>query len=54
MTMRVLICDDSAMARKQMARALPTNWDVETSFAVDGHEALEKVRAKARIYCSST
>lgn len=41
---RVLICDDSAMARKQMARALPPDWDAQTSFAVNGLEALEKLR----------
>lgn len=45
MTMRVLICDDSAMARKQMARALPPDWPVETRFAVDGHDALAQIRA---------
>lgn len=44
MTMRVLICDDSAMARKQMARALPADWPVETRFAVDGHDALAQIR----------
>lgn len=43
-TTRVLICDDSAMARKQMARALPPDWDAQTSFAVHGLEALEKLR----------
>lgn len=43
-TTRVLICDDSAMARKQMARALPPDWDAQTSFAVNGLEALEKLR----------
>jgi len=29
MTTRVLICDDSSLARKQMARALPKNWNAE-------------------------
>ncbi|MDX1636019.1 MAG: response regulator, partial [Marinobacter sp.] len=45
MTMQVLICDDSAMARKQMARALPADWPVQTRFAVDGHDALKQIRA---------
>jgi len=45
MTLRVLICDDSNMARKQMARALPRDWDVEVSFAGNGAEALEVVKA---------
>lgn len=36
----VLICDDSGMARKQIARALPNQWDVELSFASNGEEGL--------------
>ena len=45
MTIPVLICDDSAMARKQMARSLPGDWDVDISFAADGEEALQAIRA---------
>ncbi|WP_404361729.1 response regulator [Marinobacter sp.] len=45
MTTKVLICDDSGLARKQMARALPGDWGVETLFAVDGLDGLEKLRA---------
>lgn len=45
MPTQVLICDDSALARKQMAKALPADWDVSVVFAADGYEALEKVRA---------
>ncbi|PXX91080.1 response regulator [Marinobacter vulgaris] len=45
MTTRVLICDDSSLARKQMARALPANWNADVTFAVDGHDALTKLRA---------
>ncbi|MBM7454552.1 chemotaxis protein CheY-P-specific phosphatase CheC [Oceanisphaera litoralis] len=41
MTIRILICDDSALARKQMARTLPFDWDVEIAFASQGKEALE-------------
>ena len=44
MTIRVLICDDSSMARKQMARALPENWKADVTFAVDGRDGLEKLR----------
>ena len=40
----VLICDDSSMARKQMARALPAEWDISLSFAADGHEALAAIQ----------
>lgn len=45
MTLPVLICDDSALARKQMARALPSNWDIELSFACNGEEALQAIHA---------
>jgi chemotaxis protein CheY-P-specific phosphatase CheC len=45
MTIPILICDDSALARKQMARTLPKDWDVEISFAANGAEGLEVIRA---------
>jgi chemotaxis protein CheY-P-specific phosphatase CheC len=45
MSTAVLICDDSGMARKQIARSLPEGWDVEVSFATNGAEALEAIRA---------
>jgi CheY-like chemotaxis protein len=45
MTIPVLICDDSSLARKQMARALPGGWDISVSFANNGHEALDAIRA---------
>lgn len=41
----VLICDDSRMARKQMARSLPQDWDIELSFAENGQEAIDAIRA---------
>jgi chemotaxis protein CheY-P-specific phosphatase CheC/CheY-like chemotaxis protein len=41
----VLICDDSSFARKQMARALPKGWDVDVSFAANGAEALDAIKA---------
>jgi len=44
MTTRILICDDSALARKQMARALPEGLRGDVSYAKDGVEALEKLR----------
>ncbi|WNO09668.1 response regulator [Teredinibacter sp. KSP-S5-2] len=40
----LLICDDSAMARKQVARALPDNWDVDITFAANGIEGLDAIR----------
>lgn len=45
MTISVLICDDSAMARKQMARTLPKEWDVEITYATNGAEGLDAIRA---------
>lgn len=44
MTTRVLICDDSSVARKQMARTLPKDWDIEVSFAKHGEEALASIK----------
>jgi two-component system chemotaxis response regulator CheY len=41
----ILICDDSSFARKQMARALPTDWDVEITFAENGEVGLEAIKA---------
>lgn len=40
----VVICDDSLMARKQMAKALK-NWNVDISFATNGEEALTAIEA---------
>ncbi|MFM2482742.1 response regulator [Celerinatantimonas sp. YJH-8] len=46
MTLPILICDDSKFAQKQIVRALPEHWDVSISFANDGIEGLEKIRAQ--------
>ena len=45
MTTSIIICDDSSMARKQMARSLPEGWDAEVTFAKDGSEGLEALKA---------
>lgn len=45
MTLPILICDDSNMARKQCARSLPDGWDVEVNFASNGFEAIEAIKA---------
>ncbi len=45
MSTRLLICDDSNMARKQVARSLPDDWDVEISFAHDGVEGIAAIKA---------
>lgn len=44
MPTNILICDDSSFARKQMARAIPSEWDVEVHFAADGVEGVEAIR----------
>lgn len=45
MTIPLLICDDSNMARKQVARSLPEGWDVDITFAGNGVEGVEAIRA---------
>ena len=44
MAIPLLICDDSNMARKQVAKALPQGWDVSISYASNGLEALAAIR----------
>lgn len=44
MAIPLLICDDSNMARKQVAKALPEGWDVSISYASNGLEALAAIR----------
>lgn len=46
MTTSILICDDSALARKQMARALPASLEASVTFAVNGVEALQCLEAQ--------
>ncbi|SEK37032.1 Response regulator receiver domain-containing protein [Colwellia chukchiensis] len=41
----LLICDDSNMARKQVARSLPDGWDVDITFASNGLEAIAAIKA---------
>lgn len=40
----LLICDDSSMARKQVVRSLPADWDVDIEYASNGIEGLEAIR----------
>ncbi len=44
MPVPVLICDDSSFARKQMAKSIPENWDIDISFASNGLEGLEAIK----------
>ena len=43
MSFPVLICDDSALVRKQMARSLPASLNADISFAVHGLDALAQL-----------
>ena len=40
----VLICDDSLVARKQVAKSLPEDWEVAIHFAKNGQEAIAAIR----------
>jgi chemotaxis protein CheY-P-specific phosphatase CheC/DNA-binding NarL/FixJ family response regulator len=44
MSTPLLICDDSNLARKQVARSLPDDWDVEVSFAANGLECIDAIK----------
>jgi len=43
MATKVLICDDSGFARRQMARSIPDGWSVEIYFAEQGQQALDMI-----------
>lgn len=45
MGMATLICDDSAMVRKQILRALPKDWEGPITQASNGREAIEAISA---------
>lgn len=45
MSIPLLICDDSAMARKQVKRAIPEGWDVDITMATNGMEGIEAIRS---------
>ncbi|MDF2178998.1 response regulator [Aliiglaciecola sp. CAU 1673] len=44
MSLNVLICDDSSFARRQMARSIPKDWDVNLHYAENGEQALALIR----------
>jgi CheY-like chemotaxis protein len=46
MSTRILVVDDSAMARKMLIKSLPAAWDVEIEQASNGVEALVAYRAR--------
>ena len=43
MSIAVLVVDDSRLARRQLQRSLPKEWDVEISTAADGVEAMAAI-----------
>lgn len=45
MSIPVLICDDSALARKQVKKSLPAGWDIDVNLVKNGREALEYMRS---------
>lgn len=44
MSTKILICDDSRMARRQLIRSLPKGWGVDILQAEDGEQALAIIR----------
>jgi CheY-like chemotaxis protein len=44
MSLPIVIADDSLLARKVLTKALPADWDVDVSYASNGHEALALYR----------
>lgn len=44
MSIPLLICDDSNMARKQVQKSLPEVWDVNVTLATNGIEGMEAIR----------
>src|SRR3990167_6203048 len=44
MSIPLLICDDSNMARKQVQKSLPEAWDVNVTLATNGIEGMEAIR----------
>jgi CheY-like chemotaxis protein len=42
-TIPIIICDDSSLARKQLARSLPSGWDVSVTLCAGGREAIAAI-----------
>tara|TARA_R110001592_G_scaffold13583_15_gene62111 strand:+ start:3578 stop:3943 length:366 start_codon:yes stop_codon:yes gene_type:complete len=45
MTVSILICDDSNIARKQLRKSLPDSWKENVTFVTNGQEALDALKA---------
>ncbi|MBA6339768.1 response regulator [Colwellia sp. MB02u-10] len=46
MTISILICDDSNVARKQLQRILPEGWAANSQIVKNGQEALDVLRTE--------
>jgi two-component system chemotaxis response regulator CheY len=46
MTISILICDDSNVARKQLQRILPEGWAANSQLVTNGQEALDVIRTE--------
>lgn len=44
MSTSVLICDDSKLARRQLARSLPVDWDIKIEFAHHGVDCINQIK----------
>ncbi len=44
MSTSVLVCDDSKLARRQLARSLPDDWDIKIEFAENGVHCIEQIK----------
>ena len=44
MPIAVLVVDDSRLARRQLQRSLPSDWDIEVTTAADGVEAMAAIK----------
>ena len=46
MSLSVLICDDSNLARKQVLRSLPAEWQQSVQLATNGQEAVDILKSQ--------
>ena len=44
MPIAVLVVDDSRLARRQLQRSLPSDWDIEVTTAANGVEAMTAIK----------
>ncbi|MGF1906470.1 MULTISPECIES: response regulator [Aliivibrio] len=47
MAISILICDDSALARKQLARVIPQSWGANIQFAMHGWDAINQLESSS-------